>query len=689
MSRKQKRALARILVAAALTITFALLPLTGIWRFIVFVVPYLISGYDVLLSAARSILRGQVFNEKFLMSIATIGAFSIGEYAEAAGVMIFYQIGELFQSIAVGKSRKSIAQLMDIRPDYAVVVRNGVETTVDPSEVALGETIVVRPGERIPLDGEITDGKTSVNTSALTGESLPVDKCAGDKVISGSINLSGVIRVRVESVFAESTVQKILELVENASEKKAHVEGFITRFARWYTPCVVVGAVLLAFIPPLFFHGVWVEWVRRALIFLMVSCPCALVVSVPLSFFGGIGGASREGILIKGANDLETLAGIDTVVFDKTGTLTKGSFAVTAIHPTGITEAELLDIAAAAESYSTHPVGESIVAAHKGHIDTSCIASVTEIAGHGLCAVISGRTFYVGNGALMEQAGAAWHECHQTGTIIHIAENDTYLGHIVISDEVKPDAAETIRSLRKLGIKRTVMLTGDAPAVAAEVAEETGVDEFYASLLPADKVSRVESLLANGARLAFVGDGINDAPVLTRADVGVAMGALGSDAAIESADVVLMDEAPARNRNRAAYRSDRPREHHARACGQNRYPDLNCIWLHKRLDRNVRRRRCFGHRHSERHARNAPYQAVSLTRRIKNPPDYSRTEPGDFLFCSISLQVPPPVCQVPQPAAASVACVRSASARSEPTPSIPKRPDRKDTPFRSRDPAGK
>ena len=546
MSRKQKRALARILVAAALTITFALLPLTGIWRFIVFVVPYLISGYDVLLSAVRSILRGQVFNEKFLMSIATIGAFSIGEYAEAAGVMIFYQIGELFQSIAVGKSRKSIAQLMDIRPDYAVVVRNCVETTVDPSEVALGETIVVRPGERIPLDGEITDGKTSVNTSALTGESLPVDKCAGDKVISGSINLSGVIRVRVESVFAESTVQKILELVENASEKKAHVEGFITRFARWYTPCVVVGAVLLAFIPPLFFHGVWVEWVRRALIFLMVSCPCALVVSVPLSFFGGIGGASREGILIKGANDLETLAGIDTVVFDKTGTLTKGSFAVTAIHPTGITEAELLDIAAAAESYSTHPVGESIVAAHKGHIDTSCIASVTEIAGHGLCAAISGRTFYVGNGALMEQAGAAWHECHQTGTIIHIAENDTYLGHIVISDEVKPDAAETIRSLRKLGIKRTVMLTGDAPAVAAKVAEETGVDEFYASLLPADKVSRVESLLANGARLAFVGDGINDAPVLTRADVGVAMGALGSDAAIESADVVLMDDKPSK-----------------------------------------------------------------------------------------------------------------------------------------------
>lgn len=546
MSRKQKRALARILVAAALTITFALLPLTGIWRFIVFVVPYLISGYDVLLSAVRSILRGQVFNEKFLMSIATVGAFSIGEYAEAAGVMIFYQIGELFQSIAVGKSRKSIAQLMDIRPDYAVVVRNGVETTVDPSEVALGETIVVRPGERIPLDGEITDGKTSVNTSALTGESLPVDKCAGDKVISGSINLSGVIRVRVESVFAESTVQKILELVENASEKKAHVEGFITRFARWYTPCVVVGAVLLAFIPPLFFHGVWVEWVRRALIFLMVSCPCALVVSVPLSFFGGIGGASREGILIKGANDLETLAGIDTVVFDKTGTLTKGSFAVTAIHPTGITEAELLDIAAAAESYSTHPVGESIVAAHKGHIDTSCIASVTEIAGHGLCAAISGRTFYVGNGALMEQAGAAWHECHQTGTIIHIAENDTYLGHIVISDEVKPDAAETIRSLRKLGIKRTVMLTGDAPAVAAKVAEETGVDEFYASLLPADKVSRVESLLANGARLAFVGDGINDAPVLTRADVGVAMGALGSDAAIESADVVLMDDKPSK-----------------------------------------------------------------------------------------------------------------------------------------------
>ena len=499
-------------------------------------------GYDVLWSAIRNILHGQIFDEKFLMTIATVGAFAIGDYPEAAAVMIFYQVGELFQSLAVGKSRKSIAALMDIRPDYAVVLRGEEKEKVSPEEVQLGETILVRPGEKIPLDGEIIDGSTTVNTAALTGESLPVDCSVGDRVISGSINLSGVIQVRTTSVYAESTVAKILELVQNASEKKARVENFITRFAQWYTPCVVVSAVLLALVPPLFFAQAWSVWINRALIFLVVSCPCALVVSVPLSFFGGIGGASRVGVLIKGSNYLEALSGVDTVVFDKTGTLTKGSFAVNAIHPSSVSEDVLLDIAAAAESYSSHPVAESIVAAHKGHIDKERIGEVTEIAGMGLRAEVDGKIFYVGNGALMEKAGAKWHECHLPGTVIHLAQENVYLGHIVINDAVKPDAAEAIAELKKLGIKKTVMLTGDMERVAESVGRTVGVDEVHAGLLPAQKVERVERLLNDDCKLAFVGDGINDAPVLSRADVGVAMGALGSDAAIESADIVLMDD---------------------------------------------------------------------------------------------------------------------------------------------------
>ncbi len=542
MSRKQKYALYRILAAAALTLVAWLLPLTGFWRFAAFLVPYLIAGYDVLWSAGRNILHGQVFDEQFLMAIATLGAFAIADYPEAAAVMLFYQVGELFQSIAVGRSRRSIAALMDIRPDYAVVLRDGAELTVAPEEVVPGEIIVIKPGERIPLDGCITEGSTSVNTAALTGESLPVDRAPGARVVSGSINLSGVIRVRAESAYAESTVAKILELVENASEKKAKAESFITRFARWYTPCVVICAALLGILPPLLFGAAWGEWLNRALIFLVVSCPCALVVSVPLSFFGGIGGASRSGILIKGANYLEALASVDTVVFDKTGTLTKGSFVVNAIHPSNVSEEALLDIAAAAESYSSHPVAESILAAYQGDIDKARIGRVEELAGMGLKAEVDGRTFYVGSGRLMDQVGACWHACHLPGTVIHISEGADYLGHIVISDEVKPDAKAALSALKQLGVKKTVMLTGDMERVADAVANEIGMDEVRAGLLPADKVVAVEEMLAEDGTLCFVGDGINDAPVLARADVGVAMGALGSDAAIESADVVLMDD---------------------------------------------------------------------------------------------------------------------------------------------------
>ena len=546
MSRKQKTVLARIIISAVLCVVAGLLPIDGVWKLLAFSVPYLVIGYDVLWGAVRNIIHGQVFDEQFLMAIATLGAFAIEDYPEAAAVMLFYQVGELFQSIAVGKSRKSISALMDICPEYAVVLRDGEEVTVPPEEVGIGEVLIIKPGEKIPLDGEITEGSTTVNTAALTGESLPVDKTVGDRVISGTINLSGVIKVKAQSLYEESTVSKILELVENSAEKKAKAENFITRFARYYTPCVVIGAVLLAVIPPLFFSQEWSMWINRALIFLVVSCPCALVVSVPLSFFGGIGGASRDGILIKGANYLETLSKVDTVVFDKTGTLTKGTFAVNAIHPQNMTEAQLLDIAAAAESYSTHPVGESIVAAHKGHIDKTRIGEVEELAGMGLRAVIDGKTFFVGNGALMDKVGAGWHDCHLAGTVIHIAESSEYLGHIVINDEIKPDSKVAVAGLKELGIKNTVMLTGDTERVAKSVGEEVGIDSVCAKLLPAQKVEKVEELLSQGCKTAFVGDGINDAPVLTRADVGIAMGALGSDAAIESADIVLMDDKPSK-----------------------------------------------------------------------------------------------------------------------------------------------
>ncbi len=545
MSRKQKKNLLRIVLAALLLAGAALLPVEGLWKGLAYALPWLVIGYDVLWGAIRGILHGQVFDEKFLMAIATIGAFAIGEYPEAAAVMLFYQIGEWFQSVAVGRSRKSIAALMDIRPDYAVVLRDGQEEEVAPEEVQLGETILIRPGERIPLDGTVLAGQSSLNTAALTGESLPVDVAVGDRVVSGSINLSGVLQVRSDSVYENSTVARILELVENSAEKKARVEGFITRFARWYTPCVVIGALLLGLVPPLFV-GDWGGWIHRALIFLVVSCPCALVVSVPLSFFGGIGGASRAGILIKGANDLEMLASVDTVAFDKTGTLTQGSFKVDAVHPKELAPDALLDIAAAAESRSTHPVAESIVAAHGKHIDPARLGPVQELAGMGLQAEVDGETFFVGNGKLMEQIGADWHECHLPGTVVHIARGREYLGHIVINDQLKPDAADAIAALKSLGVRNTVMLTGDREKVARAVAEQLGVDTLRSELLPVQKVEEVERLLESGAKLAFVGDGINDAPVLARADVGIAMGAMGSDAAIESADIVLMDDKPSR-----------------------------------------------------------------------------------------------------------------------------------------------
>ena len=545
MSRKQKKNLIRILGAVAVLLLSVLLPVAEWIKIVIALVAYGLAGWDVLWGAVRGIAHGQVFDEKFLMAVATLGAIASQDYNEACAVMIFYQIGELFQGIAVGKSRRDIAALMDIRPDTANVLRSGVEQEVSPEEVAVGETIVVKPGEKIPLDGEVIEGSTAVNTAALTGESLPQDKNVGDKVISGSINMTGVIKVRTTSEFGESTVARVLELVENSASQKAKVENFITRFARYYTPCVVIAALILAIIPPLFV-GNWWDWVNRALTFLVVSCPCALVVSVPLSFFGGIGGASRKGILIKGSNYLETLSKVNTAVFDKTGTLTKGSFAVTAIHPAKVSNDELLDIAAVAECNSNHPIAQSIVAAHKGHINPERVSSVKEIAGRGVEAVIDGRTIYVGNSKLMDDVHADWHDCHHVGTVIHIAENGKYLGHIVISDEPKPDSKKAIQQLKALGVKKVVMLTGDSRKVAENVANELGVDEVRAELLPADKVTEVEKLLESDGPLAFVGDGINDAPVLSRADVGIAMGALGSDAAIEAADVVLMDDKPSK-----------------------------------------------------------------------------------------------------------------------------------------------
>lgn len=559
LTKKQKKMTIRIIIALALlaviAVTLHFIELPWWAELILYAIPYAIAGYDVLKTAFINLVHGQIFDEKFLMMVATVGAFGTGEYPEASAVMLFYQVGELFQSIAVGRSRKSIAKLMDIRPDSATVIRDGEEIEVSPEDVEVGEIIIVKPGEKIPLDGVITEGESSVNQAALTGESAPVDKAYSDDVISGTLNLTGVIKVRTTSTFGQSTVSKILELVENASDKKAKVENFITKFARYYTPAVVIAALLLAVIPPLFLGignwEIWKTWLTRACVFLVVSCPCALVVSVPLSFFGGIGGASKDGILIKGAGYMEVLSKIDTVVFDKTGTLTKGVFEVDDVHPNIVSEAELKDIAACCESFSSHPVAQSIIRAHEGHIDKSLIGDVNEIAGKGVKAVVDGKTYYCGNGQLMDMCGAKWHDCHLTGTIIHVAretEGDVeYLGHIIINDQIKEDSETAIKELKNVGVKRLVMLTGDKKSVAENVANKLGLTGFFAELLPADKVSKVEELLSTEkGRLAFVGDGINDAPVLMRADCGIAMGAMGSDAAIESADVVLMDDKPSK-----------------------------------------------------------------------------------------------------------------------------------------------
>ena len=554
MTRKQKKMLARILVSAVLLVAAVLIPYRGTWRFLLFFPAYFTVGWDVLWKAVRNIAHGQVFDENFLMALATVGAFATGffgegEYPEAVFVMLFYQVGELFQSYAVGKSRKSISSLMDIRPDYANVEREGKLLQVDPEEVAIGDVITIKAGEKVPLDGVVLEGSSALNTSALTGESLPRQVEPGDDVVSGCVNQSGLLRVQVTKAFGESTVAKILDLVENASSKKARAENFITKFARYYTPVVVISAVALAVLPPLFFGQSWADWLRRALIFLVVSCPCALVISVPLSFFGGIGGASRQGILVKGGNYLEALAGTEIVVFDKTGTLTQGVFNVTAIHPDQYTEARLLELAALAESYSDHPISRSLKEAYGMEIDTARVRDVEELSGRGVRAVVDGKQVCAGNDKLMDDLGVKWHPCHHVGTTVHVAVEGVYAGHIVISDQVKPDAKEAIAALKAQGVKKTVMLTGDARAVGESVAKELGLDRAYTQLLPGDKVEKVEALLAGKSpkgKLAFVGDGINDAPVLSRADIGIAMGALGSDAAIEAADIVLMDDKPSK-----------------------------------------------------------------------------------------------------------------------------------------------
>ena len=556
--RKHKRSLAEIVIAALLFILCAVVTRVGLfpdWAWlplILYLAPYLVIGWRVLRKAARNILRGQVFDENFLMTLATVGALIVGEYPEAVFVMLFYRVGELFEELAVGKSRASIAALMEIRPDCAHVEREGETVTVDPAEVAVGEVIAIHPGERVPLDGMVLEGTTTLDTAALTGESLPREAESGDTVISGCVNLTGLIRVRVTKSYGESTVSKILELVENAGEHKSRSEQFITRFARYYTPVVVLAAVLLAVVPPLLVGmtdpTVWSEWIYRALSFLVISCPCALVISVPLSFFGGIGGASKRGILVKGSCYLEALAACDTVVFDKTGTLTEGRFSVTAIHPAeGMTEYELLCLAAGAEQYSSHPIARALTAACP---DVTEAHNVEELAGHGVRATVTDREgqphrVAVGNPKLMDSEGAAWISHNDTGTTVMVAADGVFMGSITVADTVKPDSAEAVAALRKCGVERTVMLTGDSEATASIVARDLGLDEYHAALLPADKVERVEALLADPARkgkLAFVGDGINDAPVLARADIGIAMGGMGSDAAIEAADVVLMDD---------------------------------------------------------------------------------------------------------------------------------------------------
>lgn len=552
MSRKQKRNLARILIATALLIVIAVishvLPMPWWLKLLLYLIPYVVIGYDVLWEAARNIIHGQVFDENFLMGLATIGALALGEYAEAVFVMLFYQVGELFQSYAVGKSRRSVAALMDIRPDTANVERDGEVLTVDPEEVNVGEVIVIRPGEKIPLDGTVTEGTSNLNTTALTGESMPRAVAVGDTVISGCVNIDGLLRVEVTKPFGESTVSKILELVENSSANKARTEQFITRFARWYTPAVVIAAVCLAVIPSLV-TGDFAHWLHQALTFLVISCPCALVISVPMSFFGGIGGASREGILVKGSNYLEALARCSTIVFDKTGTLTQGSFTVTNVHPVDISREELLFLAAAAEQHSTHPIAQSIQAANTRPVSPDLLGKVQEIAGQGLCAEVKGVPVSVGNASLMKTIGVSFEPVDTPETVVYVAVGKRYAGSLTIADQVKEDSREAIEQLKSLGVRKTVMLTGDRDAVGQAVGASLGLDEVHTELLPGDKVNKVEELLgAQPAKtsLAFVGDGINDAPVLSRADIGIAMGALGSDAAIEAADIVLMDDRPSK-----------------------------------------------------------------------------------------------------------------------------------------------
>ncbi len=558
MTKKQKKMLVRILITAVMLIALHFIPITGIPQLLAYVAAYLVIGYDILRKAGKGILNGRAFDENFLMALATLGAFFLaiwtksGDYVEGIAVMLFYQIGELFQSYAVGKSRKNISALMDIRPDYANIEADGQLTQVDPDEVPVGSMIVVQPGEKVPLDGVIVEGTASLNTSALTGESLPRDVKEGDEIISGCIDMSGVLKIRTTKAFGESTVSKILDLVENASSRKSRSEAFISRFAKIYTPAVCAAALVLAVLVPLgrMLAGLdanWTDWIYRALSFLVVSCPCALVISIPLSFFAGIGGASKEGILIKGSNYLEALSEAKIVVFDKTGTLTRGVFEVTAVHHSPMDEAQLLEYAALAECASSHPISKSLQKAYGKEIDRSRVTDIEELSGHGITATVDGHAVAAGNSKLMNKLGVEYHDCHSTGTIIHMAVDGQYAGHIVISDVVKPHSKEAIEQLKRAGVQKTVMLTGDAKRVADSVAAELGVDEVRSELLPGDKVAEVEKLLAAKSKkdmLAFVGDGINDAPVLTRADIGIAMGAMGSDAAIEAADIVLMDDDP-------------------------------------------------------------------------------------------------------------------------------------------------
>lgn len=553
MTKKQKKVLIRIIISIILVAIILMLPVEGYVRFGLFLIPYLIIGYDILKKAFKGILNRQVFDENFLMAVATIGAIVLGEYAEGVAVMLFYQIGELFQSYAVGKSRRNIGALMDIRPDYAGILEDGVVKKVDPDEVSVGSIIVVQPGEKCPIDGIVTEGVSTLNTSALTGESVPRDIKEGDEIISGCINMTGVLKVRTTKEFGESTVSKILDLVENSSSKKSKSENFISKFARFYTPVVCLGAVLLAFVLPLVrlcFMGLAPQfdvWIYRALTFLVISCPCALVISIPLSFFTGIGGASREGVLVKGSNYLETLSKIKYIVFDKTGTITHGVFKVVGIHHSRLSDEKLLWYAAHAEAFSSHPISKSIREAYGKKPDMDRVTDVNEIGGNGVTAKVDGIFVAVGNAKLMERIGVEHIDCHESGTIVHMAVDGEYQGHIVISDVIKPSSEKAIKALRKSGVKRIVMLTGDIKSAADKVAEKVGITEVYSDLLPADKVAKVEELLASKPekeKLAFVGDGINDAPVLSRADIGIAMGALGSDAAIEAADIVLMDDDP-------------------------------------------------------------------------------------------------------------------------------------------------